>query len=587
VLGPLQALEGGRQVVLGTQKQQTVLALLLLNANNVVPSDRLVDELWGESSPPTARKAVQVYISQLRKLLDANGDERIATRSGGYALSVGPGALDAYRFEALVSEARALVSAGEVAAGADAYRNALSLWRGPVLAGLPLEQRARGEADRLEEERLTATAELIDCELALGRHERAIGQLERLVAEHPLSERFRGQLMLALYRSGRQADALRVYREGRTTLREELGLEPGVPLQRLERGILTQDEALEAPAGIADSGPIPSAPPESPVAGAGRSRWGGRRAVLALAALVAAGILAAALALVLRPGHSGLTAIGPNAVGLVDPRTNAIVTRFSVDAPASLVARGSLVWVADEADKSVDRIDSSRLQMRTLAIPGHPSALAVGSGVIWVANGAEQTVVQIHTTGGYAGAPVRLASVPPEARALGIAASGGGAWVASPGTRIFRVDRGGRVNLRRFIPSGVVPAIASGAGRVWVGGSGSVTPIDPDNGVPGAPVAVECDPAAVASGSGSVWVACGSDVQRVDEGRQVVTATVHVGRNASAIAVGRGAVWVANASDGTVSRIDPARNDVVRTIHVGGSPAALALGSAGLWVAVR
>src|SRR5262249_44716203 len=198
-----------------------------------------------------------------------------------------------------------------------------------------------------------------------------------------------------------------------------------------------------------------------PGAGAGRGRWRGRRAVLALAALAAAGILAAALALVLRPDHSGLTVIGSNAVGLVDPRTNAIVTRFSVDSPASLVARGRLVWVADEADRSVVRIDSGQRPMRTLAVSGHPSALALGPGLVWVANGAEQTVVQIHTTGGYASAPVRLAPVPPEARALGIAAADGGAWVAAPGTPIFRGRRGSRVSLRRVIPSGGGPALAA------------------------------------------------------------------------------------------------------------------------------
>jgi hypothetical protein len=191
--------------------------------------------------------------------------------------------------------------------------------------------------------------------------------------------------------------------------------------------------------------------------------------VLALAALAAAGILAAALALVLRPGHSGLTAIGPNAVGLVDTRTNAIATRFSVDSPASLVARGSLVWVADEADKSVDRIDSSRRQMRTLAISGHPSALAVGAGVIWVANGAEQTVVQIHTTGGYAGAPVRLAPVPPEARALGIAAAG-----AAPGSRPPEPGCFESTAAVASTDAGSCPAAWSRRSRPEAGASGSV-----------------------------------------------------------------------------------------------------------------
>src|SRR5262245_48308743 len=291
VLGPLEVVEDGQALALGTRKQQLLLALLLLHANEVVSRDRLVDELWGDAPPPTARKALQVYVSQLRKLLAANGREEIATRSGGYVLTVEPGALDAQRFRSLVADARSLATSGDLAIARERYREALDLWRGPALAGLAFEPRAHGEVERLEEERLVATAELIDCELALGRHERMVGELEQLVAEHPLSERLRGQLMLALYRSGRQADALRVYREGRTALREELGLEPGVPLQRLERGILTQDEALEAPAGVPAISATPSPTRESAAARAGRSRWGGRRAVFALAALAAAGIL--------------------------------------------------------------------------------------------------------------------------------------------------------------------------------------------------------------------------------------------------------------------------------------------------------
>jgi predicted ATPase/DNA-binding SARP family transcriptional activator len=250
ILGPLEVRDGGRSLSLGTAKQQALLAVLVLYANEFVARERLIDELWGESPPSTAAKAIQVYVSHLRKLLAANGDKQIATRSGGYILSLDGEGVDARSFERLARDAREHAAGGDAAGAAALFRQALNLWRGPALAGLSFESAARNEVERLEEERLAVLMDRIDCDLSLGRHEQLVGELEGLVAQHPLRERFRSQLMLALYRSGRQADALRVYREGRVTLVEELGLEPSEPLQRLERAILVHDPALEAPAGL-------------------------------------------------------------------------------------------------------------------------------------------------------------------------------------------------------------------------------------------------------------------------------------------------------------------------------------------------
>jgi DNA-binding SARP family transcriptional activator len=246
VLGPLEARRDGRPVALGGAKQRALLAVLLLHAGEVVSTDRLIDELWGDDPPATAAHTVQVFVSRLRKAL-GDGGAALVTAAPGYAVRLEPGALDLERFEQLVSEGRSALEEGDADAASARLRDALALWRGPALADFSYEAFAQPAIARLEELRLSALADRIEADLALGRHGELIGELESLVAEHPLRERFRGQLMLALYRSGRQADALDAYQEARRVLVEELGIEPGPPLQRLERAILVQDAALELP----------------------------------------------------------------------------------------------------------------------------------------------------------------------------------------------------------------------------------------------------------------------------------------------------------------------------------------------------
>ncbi len=238
LLGPLEVTERDRALVLGGVKQRSLLAILLLHANAVVSSDRLADELWGDAQPRTAGKSIQVHISRLRKEL---GDGRLETHAPGYLLRVHPTELDLARFEQLLDQARD----GEPAAAAQTLREALALWRGPPLADLAYQPFAQAEIARLEELRLAALEQRIEADLADGRHAALVGELEHLVAEHPLRERLRGQLMLALYRSARQAEALDVYRTARRELSEELGLEPGEELKRLEQAILRHDPALE------------------------------------------------------------------------------------------------------------------------------------------------------------------------------------------------------------------------------------------------------------------------------------------------------------------------------------------------------
>jgi DNA-binding SARP family transcriptional activator len=245
ILGPLEVVDGGDRLALGTAKQRALLAVLLLRSNEIVSTDRLIDDLWGERPPETAGKVVQVYVSQLRKAL--REDNRIVTRAPGYLLRIAPHEVDAQQFELLVDDGRRALASGDAAGAATKLRQALALWRGPPLADLAFEPFAQSEIARLEERRLAALTERIEADLALGRHEDVIAEVEALVAEHPLQERLRGQLMVALYRAGRQAEALQAYEDARRTLAEELGLEPGPTLKRLERLILTQDPALDPP----------------------------------------------------------------------------------------------------------------------------------------------------------------------------------------------------------------------------------------------------------------------------------------------------------------------------------------------------
>src|SRR5947208_14791581 len=251
ILGPLEVVDEGEPVPLGRLKERLVLAVLLLHANEFVSRERLIDELWGESPPPTAKKAVNVYVSQLRKALTRNGHDPIATADGGYRLEVGSDELDAAHLRRLLASARERAVAGELETAAELLREALALWRGPALGGLLLESHGRDEIAQLDELRLTALMDRIDCDLALGRHDQVLGELHVLVGEHPLRERLRAQLMLALYRAGRQAEALEAYQQARDVLVEELGIEPSPALQRLQQGILRHDPSLEVASGTA------------------------------------------------------------------------------------------------------------------------------------------------------------------------------------------------------------------------------------------------------------------------------------------------------------------------------------------------
>jgi DNA-binding SARP family transcriptional activator len=281
ILGPLEVLDGDRPVEIAGSKRRAVLALLLLHANEVVRTERLIDDLWGDHAPRNAAAALHSHVSRLRKAL---GPDVLVRREWGYVLRTNPESFDLGRFERLVADAEPLPARERSARLAEA----LQLWRGPALADLGGEEGLKGEIARLDELRLAIVERRIDADLEAGRNAELVGEIEALIAAHPLRERLRGQLILALYRAGRQVEALEVYRETRRLLADELGLEPSLGLRELERAILRQDPELAAAVAPIELNRGQPPPPEP-----GRRLYLGAVAVLVLAALAA---LAALLA---------------------------------------------------------------------------------------------------------------------------------------------------------------------------------------------------------------------------------------------------------------------------------------------------
>jgi DNA-binding SARP family transcriptional activator len=366
LLGPVEALDGGRPVALPSAKPRALLALLLLNRNRVVSTSELVDELWGDSPPETAAKALQGYVSQLRKALGAG---RLETRPPGYLLRVEDGELDADRFRELVADGRRLLEGGDPKAASERLREALGLWQGPALADVGREPFGRDAAARLEQERLAALEDRIEADLALGRLADLVPELEALVAREPLRERLRALLMLALYRSGRQADALERYRETRRAFVDELGIEPGEDLQELERAILRHDPELELPrAGAPPAG-------ATPVEGARR------RAPWLLAAAVAAAAVAAALVVGLVVSRGGGSATDEALEPFVVKVENFLVqSRTGRIEASSVVARALRCGIGRrEALARLTRVQRNRQsllqQAAALAVPGRDDAL--------------------------------------------------------------------------------------------------------------------------------------------------------------------------------------------------------------------
>ena len=582
ILGPLEVVDGEQTVALGGPRQRALLAILLLHANEVVSTDRLIDELWGEVPPPTARQTVQVYVSQLRRAIHADGSPNgtIETRSPGYVLHVDAGQLDLDRFDELYTSGREALGAGDAKAAAAALRQALDLWRGAALADFAYEPFAQHEIDRLEERRVACVEERIEADLQLGRHHDLVGELEALVAEHPVRERLRGQLMIALYATGRQAEALEQYASGRRALADEFGIEPSGALKDLERRILTQDPTLTPPPAKRHVPRLPATPAR--LRGPGRLRWAAGGAAL----LVAAGI-----GIWLAAGGDDRTGpvIPGDSIVAIDARSGRGGSPIEVGGgPSQLVLSAGAVWVAAASDGALRRIDPEKGSVvQSVALGGGPDGLAAGGGSVWATSGLEGKLVRISPE---TNAIVQTVTLPNGPR--GVAFGEGAVWVASRYARVvsrIAPDTGAVVWSR---PVGGSPiGIAAGGGAVWATNEtdATVSRIDPRTGRVSQRIGVGNGPGPVQVHGGSVWVANTLDgtVSRIDAATNAVTATITVGEHPASLAAGAQGVWVANELGGTVMRIDPDTNTVVETIATGQRPAGLVLDGRRLWVAAR
>jgi YVTN family beta-propeller protein len=592
LLGPIQVENDGRPLVLGSAKQRALLAILLLHANEVVSRDRLIDDLWGERPPASAMHSLDVFISRLRKTLHANGGEQpLMTRAGGYLLQLEPEQLDLTRFERLRDEGSRALAVGKYERASECLTEALALWRGPALADLAYESFARSEIERLEEQRLGAVEERIEAELALRRHASLVAELESLSNEHPQRERLHGQLMLALYRSGRQAEALATYQDLRGHLRDDLGIDPSPALQRLEQAILRQDPALELPLRSLASedghrSPIePASPKRRPPS---LHLW--RPALVAVAA---AGLLVAAVAGAIvfltessRPSLSGVDA---NAVGIVDPKTGSITGEVLLDGTPGQVASGAgSIWAVSANRETVSRIDPVTGHLvQTIPVGHGPSGIVYGGRAVWVANSLGGTVSRIDPGTNRVVEEIPVGNLP-----VAIAAGFGSIWVTISGDRsVLRLDlRSGRRVAN--IPTGDVGrGIAVGGGAVWVSddGRGRVSRIDPRTAEVTRNIPVGNGANAVAFAAGALWVANELDgtIMRIDPQRNVVTRTVPIAGTPGNLVFTEGRLWVSDESRGRIVSVDPERNKVVSSVETGNRPQGVALAAGRLWAPVQ
>jgi DNA-binding SARP family transcriptional activator/streptogramin lyase len=569
ILGSVEVVDEGRPVSIRRGKELALLAYLLLHRNEVVASERLIDELWGERPPATAAKILQNAVSQLRKAL---GEDRLFTRPPGYLLRVEPRELDLERFEALAERGRA-------DGDPRLLRDALELWRGDPLADVRDEPFAQRASRQLEEARLAAHENRLEADLADGRHAELVPELEGLIARHPFDERLYRQLMLALYRAGRPGQALEVYQRARKTFDDELGLQPGAELEELQRSILNQDAGLSAVARPA-TGTATVWPPQ-------------RRRVLLL--LAAALVLAVALTvgLVLSNTGGGAPAVVKDSLVKVDPDTGDVLDVIPVGRqPVAVAVVGASVWVSNADDATLTRVD--RKTGETDAIGGLKppfDLVADGTRHLWMSTYSYEQVTRVDTRTGHQDLVVPLGH---NAFLLGIGA--GSLWVTEPPANLG--DRGtvGRINLKtakveRTIPVGTSPMdVKVGMGAAWVtnNSDASVTRINlGDRSVERIPIGLAPGPLAIAFGS--IWIIAGrthDTVWRLNPETREADAVIKVGKSPVNIEADAHGLWVALREAGTIKRIDPRTNTVVKTKHLGYKPLGMTVGAGALWVTV-
>jgi DNA-binding SARP family transcriptional activator/streptogramin lyase len=591
ILGPIEVRKDGREIAIGGSKPRALLAVLLLHPNEVVSRERLIDELWDTSPPETATAALQVHVSQLRKAL---GNDAIVTRAPGYLIRVDDGQLDRGRFEHLVETARDK----DAAEAAEALREALELWRGPPLADVD-DAVARPARGQLEEQRLSALERRIDAELELGRHAELVPELEALVRGSPLREHRRAQLMLALYRSGRQAEALDVYSKGRRQLADELGLEPGEELRRLEKAILDHDPALAPPPPPPRDGRDAATPASpAPAQERGLSVLRRSRRVALVGALLLAGAIAAGAIALTRDSDSPI-AVSANSVAAVDPDTGKVVADAPVGGrPLAIAVGEGAVWVANGDDQTVLRIDPETFDVvETIGLGTEVTDIDVGFGSVWVAGGNDGTLTRIDPR---LNAPERVIHLADAGEILPqpvflVATSADGVWVLR-GRKVLRIDpRTNEVDGKGTpVPAGPFANLAAGADAVWLtaGGDNRLVRIDAAT----RRITAETPLPGFGSGDpvvakGTVWVYAytgPAQVMGFDPTSMAQTKSVPIADELPfGLAALEDSLWTADHESGTLWRIDPDDSRAEPVVELGHHPVAVAAGEGFVWIGVQ
>ena len=602
LLGAIEVATAGGALALGGPTPRAVLADLALHAGETVASSQLIDDLWGEQPPASAGQTLGTYIYRLRRVLDGSGagGASLETRPTGYMLAVAPEQVDVWRFRDLAARGGAAIEQNDATTAVTLVTSALALWRGPALADVQAATFAPIAAQRLEEERLTAFQTLVDARLRLGQHRALVPELDAAIAGSPYRESFHAQLMLALYRSGRQAEALAAFRRARELLTGELGIEPGRELRELERAILLQAPELDLASGASQralhfvaaapptTGPserLPTAP-DSPghrpalVRERPHWRWAAAAAALSLAAAISLPILLAAAS-----SHADALSDG---VGELTAGGSGIVRSLAMSSPpgAAVSADGS-VWVTNPERNVVYRIDLVNASIiQTIQVGSDPSAITALDGDIWVADTLDGTVSRINATVNQVVQRIKVGPGP-----TGIVTGGGLIWVADDSNSTLEaIDPVSGHRTRTIALTSAPFGVAFGAGSLWVTSpsDNSVTRIDPRSGQPGQQIPVGgSGPTAIVFGLGSVWVANGLDstVSRVDPATDMVAATVPVGDGPDALAITGNSVWAANRLSSTLTRISADSDSRGSTLALAGGPVALTAFDGHVWVA--
>jgi DNA-binding SARP family transcriptional activator/sugar lactone lactonase YvrE len=565
----LEVVDGERPVSIRRGKEQALLAYLLLHPNQVVPSERLIDELWGERPPATAAKILQNAVSHLRKQL---GDGRLLTRDPGYLLQLGPDELDADRFERL--------------AQAGQPREALALWRGTPLVELQDELFADNARRRLDDRHAATLEDRIDHDLQAGHNTGLVPELERLINQHPLRERLHGQLMLALYRSGRQADALEAYQHARRILETQLGLQPGPHLQQLQQQILNHDPTLTTP----------TRKPHH----AGKRRPTRKHALIALAVLsTVAGVLIGVLAT--RGNNSSPLVATGNSLAVVDPGRNRVVDVVPLGTtPSGIAVSPSGVWIANPRNNTVSRLSPKTHELlETIGLGASAYDIATGAGGVWVVTGNDDTLVHLDERTGGMLDTLRLPHDEPPASAFSIAFNDGAVWATSGG-KVVKIDAHTAAVIAHGDCCGVPTDISVGEGGVWITDLYlGLLLISPESARTLNRVKTGYNADSVLAADGSVWASVTDNrgenaaVLRYDPRTLAPVQTIPVAPptsfhpNTLTLTAGAGSIWVADADRGTLVRIDPSSGEVVATIRIGGAPRATAVADGRVWVTVN